>query len=107
MRGFGGLGNMGQLMKQAQRMIEQSKRAMAELENERVEATAGGGVVRAEVSGSGRLLAIEIKPEAVDPDDIELLQDLVVSAVREAQEKADQLRRERMTAITGGLDLPF
>lgn len=107
MRGFGGLGNMGQLMKQAQRMIEQSKRAMEELENERVEATAGGGVVRAEVSGSGRLLAIEIKPEAVDPDDVELLQDLVVSAVREAQEKADRLRRERMTAITGGLELPF
>ncbi|MBI3911932.1 MAG: YbaB/EbfC family nucleoid-associated protein [Armatimonadetes bacterium] len=110
MRGFGGmgsLGSMGNLMKQAQKMMEQGRQAIAALENERVEATSGGGIVRAEVSGMGRLVAIEIKPEAVDPEDVEMLQDLVLSAVREAQEKAEEMKKKRLGQLTGGLDLPL
>lgn len=104
--GFGGLGDMAKLMKQAQKMQEEMLAAQEELQEARVEATAGGGVVKAVVNGKGKLMALEIKPEAVDPDDVEMLQDLIVAAIQEAEEKAEAMELEKMKGLTGDIGLP-
>jgi DNA-binding YbaB/EbfC family protein len=96
-------GQMRQLMEEAQRMMAQAEQFEQEMEQLQVQATAGGGVVKATVNGKGVLLQLEIAREAIDPDDAEMLQDLVVSAVREAQSQAEALRAQRMEQITGGL----
>ena len=101
--GFGGLGDMAKLMKTAQKMQEDMLAAQAELEQARVESTAGGGVVKAVVNGKGRLIALEIKPEAVDPDDVEMLQDLIVSAIQQAEESAEEMQEQKMQGAAGGL----
>lgn len=100
------LGNMGSLMKQAQQMMEKAKKAEEELAAERVEGSAGGGMVRVTATGTGEILAVAIDPQVVDPDDVEMLQDLVLGAVREAIQKSIDLRSERMKELTGGLGLP-
>ncbi len=91
--GYGGGGgmNMQQMMKQAQKLQEQMAKAREELENARVTGTAGGGAVSVTVSGSKRFISIEIKPEVVDPDDVEMLEDLITAAANEAYAKADEL----------------
>ena len=104
--GFGGLGDMAKLMKQAQKMQEQMEAMRQELADARVEATSGGGAVQAVVNGEGKLLDLRIRPDAVDPDDVEMLQDLIVTAVREAEEKAAALAKQRMDQVTGGMNLP-
>lgn len=104
--GFGGLGDMAKLAKMAQKMQEDMLAAQQELEDARVEASSGGGVVKAVVNGKGRVVAIEIKPEAVDPEDVEMLQDLIVSALHEAQERAEATQAEKMQSLTGGMGLP-
>jgi DNA-binding YbaB/EbfC family protein len=96
-------GQMRQLMEEAQRMLEEAQQFEAEMEQLQVEATAGGGVVKATVNGKGMLVSLQIAPEAIDPDDPEMLQDLVVSAVREAQNRAEAVRTERVQQLTGGL----
>jgi DNA-binding YbaB/EbfC family protein len=96
-------GQMRQLMEEAQRMMAQAEQFEQEMEQLQVQATAGGGVVKATVNGKGVLLQLEIARDAIDPDDPEMLQDLVVSAVREAQSQAEALRAQRMEQITGGL----
>jgi len=101
--GFGGQPNMQQLMKQAQKMQQQLADAQAELAEAEVTGTAGGGLIKATVSGSGELKAIEIDPKAVDPDDVETLQDLVVAAVRDANRAVGELAAEKMGPVTGGL----
>jgi DNA-binding YbaB/EbfC family protein len=98
-----GLGNM---MKQVQKMAEDTQRMEEELGNERIEVASGGGMVKATVNGKGELLELKIDKEVVDPDDVEMLEDLVVSAVREALEKADAHRAERVQEITGGINIP-
>jgi nucleoid-associated protein EbfC len=103
---FGGLGNMGNIMKQAQKMMEQAKKAEEELAAARVEGTSGGGMVKVAATGAGEVLEITIDPQVVDPEDVEMLQDLVVTAVREAIEKATELRTERMKDLTGGMSIP-
>ena len=103
---FGNMGNLGGMMKQAKKMMEETKRIQDELGAERVEATSGGGVVKAVVTGMGEFLEIKIDPQAVDPEDVEMLEDLVTTAVREALTKSEQLRTERLQAVTGGLNLP-
>ena len=100
--GFGGQPNMQQLMKQAQKMQEQLEAAQAELAAAEVTGSAGGGLVTATLSGSGELTALTIDPKAVDPDDIETLQDLVVAAVRDAHRAANELAAEKMGPLTGG-----
>lgn len=100
-----GGGSMRQMMEQAQRMMEEAQRFEAEMDNLQVQATAGGGVVKATVNGKGVLMSLEIAPDAIDPDDAEMLQDLIVSAVREAQTQAENIRAERMGQLTGGLGL--
>ena len=104
--GMGGLGNLGGMMKQAKKMYEDVQRVQEELASERVEATSGGGVVKAIVTGSGDLMEVKIDPQAVDPDDVEMLEDLITTAVREALGKAKELAAERMQEVTGGLGIP-
>lgn len=104
--GSGGLGNMGGMMKQAKKMYEDMQKAQEELDNARIEASSGGGMVKVIVTGKGDLVEISIDPQVVDPEDVEMLQDLVLSAVREAQEKATKYQAERMQQVTGGMALP-
>ncbi|MBQ7063884.1 MAG: YbaB/EbfC family nucleoid-associated protein [Firmicutes bacterium] len=99
-------GNMQNLMKQAQRMQARMEEMQKELETKTVEAVVGGGAVRAVVSGKKELVEIELQPEVVDPDDIEMLQDLIVAAVNEALRNADAMVNQSMGQITGGLNLP-
>ncbi|HEY0167302.1 MAG TPA: YbaB/EbfC family nucleoid-associated protein [Jatrophihabitans sp.] len=99
----GGQPNMQQLMKQAQKMQQQLADAQAELADTEVDGSAGGGLVSAKVSGSGELLAVTIDPKAVDPDDVETLQDLVVAAVRDATRRAGALAADKLGPLTGGV----
>lgn len=107
-RGMGGLGggNMNQMLKQAQKMQEEMRKAQEELEVSEYEASVGGGVVTARVNGKKELLTLAISPEAVDPDDVEMLQDLVISAVNSAMAQADQAAVTQMSKATGGLNIP-
>ena len=101
--------NMQQLMKQAQKMQQQMVAAQEELAKAEVQGTAGGGLVTATVTGAGEVVSIKIKPEAVDPDDVESLEDLVVAALHDASRAAQDLSAERMGPLTsgmGGLGLP-
>ena len=99
----GGPPNMQQLMKQAQKMQQQMMAAQEELANAQVEGSAGGGMVKATVSGTGELVALTIDPSVVDPEDVETLTDLVVAAVRDASRAAQELTAEKMGPVTGGL----
>jgi len=103
--GFGG-GNMQQLARQAQKLQQQMAKMQEELEAKEYEASAGGGMVTVKVSGKKELLSIEIKPEAVDPDDVEMLQDLVLAAVNEALRTAGDTTEREMSKLTGGLNMP-
>ncbi|MBD5098102.1 MAG: YbaB/EbfC family nucleoid-associated protein [Clostridiales bacterium] len=105
-RGMGG-GNMNNMIRQAQKMQQDMLKAQEELEAKTYEAGAGGGVVSATVSGKKELVSITIDPEAVDPDDVEMLQDLIVAAVNEALRKASDDASSQMSKLTGGLNLPF
>ncbi|NLC56417.1 MAG: YbaB/EbfC family nucleoid-associated protein [Armatimonadetes bacterium] len=106
--GIGGLGGLGKgglqgMMKQVQKLQEDQERVMAELDEERVEGTAGGGVVTATASGNGDLVALKIDPDAVDPDDVEMLEDLVVAAVKDALAKAQAVREQKLSALMSGM----
>ena len=101
--------NMQQLMKQAQKMQQQMIAAQEELAKTEVQGTAGGGLVTATVTGAGEVVSLKIKPEAVDPDDVESLEDLVVAALHDASRAAQDLTADRMGPLTsgmGGLGLP-
>jgi DNA-binding YbaB/EbfC family protein len=100
-------GNMNNLMKQAQRMQRQMEEKQGELENAVYEATSGGGVVTVKVSGKREIMSIDMKEEVVDPEDIEMLEDLLVTAINEALRKVDEASEAAMSGITGGLNLPF
>ncbi len=99
--------DMKKMMKQAQKMQQDMLKAQEELESKTYEAAAGGGVVSATVSGKKELVSVTIDPEAVDPDDVEMLQDLIVAAVNEALRKAGEDAASQMSRLTGGLNLPF
>jgi DNA-binding YbaB/EbfC family protein len=103
--GGGMPGNMSQLMKQAQRMQRQMEEAQAQLEETEMTGTAGGGVVEVTVSGKKEITKIKINPEAVDPDDVEMLEDLVMAAANEALRKVDEVSAASMSKFTGGLGL--
>ena len=96
-------GNMNNLMKQAQKMQRQMEEAQKQLEEQVVEATAGGGAVTVQVSGKKEVLSVKLSEEVVDPDDIEMLEDLVVAATNEALRKVDELSQNSMAKLTGGL----
>lgn len=101
----GGMGG-GNMMKQAQKMQEEFLKMQQELENTEFSATAGGGVVKATMVGTRSLKSIEISPDAVDPDDVEMLQDLIVAAVNEAISKADDATNSAMSKLTP-MGFPF
>lgn len=109
--GFGGMGGMGgggmnmNMMKQVQKMQKDMERMQEELAAKTYTAAAGGGVVTAEVNGQHQLVNLTIDPEAVDPDDVEMLQDMVVAAVNEAMRTAESDMTNAMKGITGGLGL--
>lgn len=98
--------DLGKMMKQVQKLQQDVARAQAELKDERVEGSAGGGVVRAVANGHGEMQEIVIDPSVIDPGDVRLLADLVLAAVNEAQRSAKQRTEEKMRAITGGVGLP-
>ncbi len=95
--------NINQLMKQAQQMQEKMQKQLAETV---IEATAGGGMVTVTVNGSKQLLSIKIDPEAVDKNDVEMLEDLILAAVGDAQRKADEAVNQQMSGMMGGMKLP-
>ena len=95
------------MLKQAQRMQANIAKLQEELEAREYEASVGGGMVNVRANGKKELLSIEIKPEAVDPDDVEMLQDLVLAAVNEVLRKVEETSSAEMGKITGGLNLPF
>jgi nucleoid-associated protein EbfC len=95
--------NLNQLLKQAQQMQAEMAKAQEELKAETVEASAGGGMVKVTMTGDMQLREIKISPEAIDPDDSELLQDMVTAAVNEALRSAQELAESRMGGIAGGL----
>lgn len=104
MGGFGG-GNMQNLMRQAQKMQEelqaQNAKAEEELENTTLSATAGGGMVEVSITGKKKVVGVKINPNVVDPDDVEMLEDLIVAATNEAIEKANELEKELKPSIPG------
>ena len=109
--GFGGKMpggmNMNNLLKQAQKMQADMEKSQAELEDKEVEASVGGGAVIVKMNGKKEVTDIEIKPEVVDPDDVEMLQDLVLSAVNQAIREIEEIQKSQMSKYTGGMDLPF
>ena len=105
-RGMNMGGNMNNMIRQAQKMQEEMLKAQEELETKTVEASVGGGAVNVVVSGKKELVSVKISPEAVDPDDVEMLEDLIVSAVNEAMRKADDMAASSMSRITGGMNIP-
>jgi len=101
-----GMGNMGNMMKQVHKMQQDMAKLQAELEERTVESSAGGGAVNVVATGKKELKEIKIKPAAVDPDDVEMLEDLIIAAVNEALRKAEQMVSGEMAKITGGLNIP-
>jgi len=101
-----GGGNMQQLARQAQKLQQQMTKMQEELEAREYEASAGGGMVSVKVSGKKEIINLEIKPEAVDPDDVEMLQDMVMAAVNEALRVATETTEREMSKITGGMSMP-
>ncbi len=100
--GFGG-GNMQQILKQAQRMQAEMQKAQEELKESEVTGTAGGGMVEVTMMGDKTISNITIKPEAVDPNDVEMLEDLIIAAFNEAATKVDELQQELMGPLAGGM----
>lgn len=99
-------GNWNKMIKQVQKMQAEMMKLQEELGERTVESTAGGGVVRVVANGRQEIVAIEIKPEAVDPDDIEMLQDLILTAVNGALSAAREMVTREMSRLTGGINLP-
>lgn len=107
-RGFGGPpgGQLGGMLEQVQKLQEEMVKTQESLGDETLTVTAGGGVIEITITGQQRLTAVKIDPGAVDPEDVEMLQDLIVAAVNEAIESSQALAAERLGALTGGLGLP-
>ena len=104
-RGMPGGMNQAAMMKQAQKMQQEMLRMQEEMENKTYTATAGGGMVTAEVNGKHQVINLTIKEEAVDPDDVEMLQDMVIAAINEAMRAAEADAANNMSRLTGGLNL--
>ena len=102
----GGMGNMQNMMKQMQKMQKKMAEAQEELGEKKVEGTAGGGMVSVVVTGHKEIVEVTIKSEVVDPDDIEMLQDLVLAATNDALKKADELTNQTMGQFTKGMNIP-
>jgi nucleoid-associated protein EbfC len=102
----GGKKGMKDLMKQAQKMQNDMMKAQEELAQKIVEGTAGGGMVKVEMNGKNQVLSLKLDPEVVDADDIEMLEDLIIAALNEAQEKVSKTSETEMGKLTGGMNIP-
>ena len=106
-QGYSGKGNdMNSMIRQAQKMQEEMTRVQGELEQREFTATSGGGAVEVVITGKKQMKSITLKPEVVDPEDIEMLQDLILAAVNEAFSKAEETTSAEMEKVTGGLNIP-
>ena len=105
-KGMGGAGNMQAMLRQAQKMQEDMANLQAELDEKVYDVSAGGGMVKVTINGKKEILAIDIKPDIVDPDDIETLQDILVAAVNQAITQVETTNTEQMGKITGGMNMP-
>ncbi|WML42495.1 YbaB/EbfC family nucleoid-associated protein [Neobacillus sp. PS3-40] len=103
----GGMGNMQNMMKQMQKMQKKMQEAQEELGEKKIEGTAGGGMVSVTITGQKEVVEVKINPEAVDPEDVEMLQDLVLAATNDALKKVDELTNNTMGQFTKGMNLPF
>jgi len=103
---YGNMGNVGKMMKQVQKMQQDMLKMQEELQQRTMEASSGGGMVRVVVNGRKEVERLVIDPAVVDPEDLELLQDMVVAAVNQALRKIDEMTAEEMKKITGGISLP-
>ncbi|MHC1715359.1 MAG: YbaB/EbfC family nucleoid-associated protein [Acidaminococcaceae bacterium] len=104
--GMGNMGNMQGMMKKVQKMQAEMLKMQEELKTRTVETTVGGGALTIVANGKKEIESIKIKPEAIDPDDVEMLQDMIVSGVNEALRKIDEMTEREMSKITGGMKLP-
>ncbi len=105
--GFPGMpGNMNNMMKQVQKMQKDMQKVQEEVEQRTVEASAGGGAIVVVASGKKEIKSITIKPEVVDPDDVEMLQDLIMAAINESIRMAEEMVSKEMGKVTGGINLP-
>ena len=102
----GGPGNMNDMIKQAQKMQENMAELQTELDAKEYSAVSGGGMVEVSVTGKHRLIKLKINPDAIDPEDSEMLEDMIMVAVNEAMEKADQTSEAEMGKLTGGMNIP-
>lgn len=100
------MGNMNNMLKQAQRMQEQMAKIQEEAEEKTVEASSGGGAVTVVASGKKQLVSVKISPDAVDPDDVETLEDLILTATNEALRQAEEMIANEMGKVTGGMNIP-
>lgn len=98
--------NMGNMMKQMQKMQKQMQKAQEELKEKSVQGTAGGGMVTITLNGHKELVDVKIEPEAVDPDDVDMLQDLIVAAMNDAMKQVDDMVQSDMGKFTGGMNIP-
>jgi len=101
-----GMGGLGDMMKQVQKMQAKMAEVQAQLEQAQVEGSAGGGMVRVVANGKHELVSIAIDPEVVDKNDVEMLQDLVIAAVNAARQKVQEMQAEQMSQLTGGMKIP-
>lgn len=102
----GGKGGMHKQLQQMQAVQRQMEQAQAEIEAKEVEASAGGGAVTVKANGKKEIIDVNLKPEVVDPDDIEMLQDLIIAAVNEALRQIDEISESEMSKVTGGISIP-
>ena len=105
-KGMGGAGNMSAMLQQAQKMQEDMQSLQEELDGREYEVSAGGGAVNVKISGKKQILALDIDPEIVDPDDIETLSDILIAAVNEAIKRVDDTNTQEMSKLTGALGMP-
>lgn len=99
-------GNMNNMIKQAQKMQEQMLKIQEEAEEKQVSASSGGGAVTVTVTGKKQIVSIKIDPEAVDPDDVETLEDMIMAATNEALRQAEEMMAQEMSKVTGGMSIP-
>ena len=100
------MGGMGNMNKQAQKMQQDMLKMQEEIEQTEFETTAGGGAITVKMSGKKELLSVSLKPEVVDPDDIEMLEDLIITAVNDVSKKVDDANSAKMGKLTGGMNIP-
>ncbi len=106
MKGMGNMGNVGNMMKQAQKLQAKMLKLQEELAEKTIEGSAGGGMVKAVANGKQQLLSIHIEKEVVDPEDVDMLQDLVLAAVNDALQKSQEMVGDEMGKLTGGFNIP-